>query len=119
MTSIAEGVIDGTGIFSGGFGKDRPTSGNWAQFNPKFSRPGGRFGGIVSGAYQIGKFLLKNNRKLTKAASAGIGYGAATSNRRGLRYASNYQYSKALRAKKQYRNRKRSRGQHNCCCCCS
>ncbi len=110
---IYEPVQDGTGVFSGGVGKDSPYGKQTGQFRPKLFGRAGRFGPVISGAKYIGRYFRKNPRFGARigavAGGAGVKY-----------YASQSKYRQALRTtqSRSYRswryNKYRSR---NCCCC--
>ena len=117
--AIYEPIIDSTGIYSGGVGKDAPYGKATGLYKPKIPGPGGRLGGLIQGASKVGNFLFANKRKLQGPAVV-IG---------GHLVASNYKQHKALRAtstgkysrrgSRQNPNRRSGkRSKHICCGCC-
>ncbi len=111
--AIYEPILDGYGIY-GSLGKDFP-----AMPNQRFFKPGGRFGGIVQGAYTIGRHLFKNRKFYTKVGSLGAGYAVsnasnARTNRQQKAFRTTNQYNNRFR---RYSKRARDRGGHCSCCC--
>ena len=51
------------------------TSGNIRNFKPRFHGSGGRFGSVIQGAFQVGKFLWKNRRVIQGPSIVGAGAG--------------------------------------------
>ncbi len=97
--------LDGSGIYSGGTGRDVGYGKSTQLFKPRFQRFGGRLGAIVGGIQAIGRFTRKYRKPIT-----GIGVVAAGEAVR--RYGtSNRKQQQALRARQfnGYRRRRKQK----------
>ncbi len=109
--AIYEPIQHGAGIYSGDFGRERPTSGNWANFKPKFSRGRGRFGGVISAGYRTARYFKKNRNAYTVVGSIAAGAG--------IRHATSGKYQKAFHPGKYLYNSSRRNSKRRTCCCCT
>ena len=90
------------------------------QFQPRFSSTGSRLGGIVSGAYQIGRFLFKNRRLIQgpTVVATGAGLSAGSTGLDDLVGQTNNQFGKTYRTNHiVIRGNGRRRKRHHMCCC--
>ncbi len=109
--AIYEPIQDGTGVYSGGVGKDSPYGKATGLYTPRLAGSRSRVGTIIEGM-RFGYRAIRKHYKL----STGIGVIATGA---GVRYATKGTYRKALRQRKSvYNNRRRSRKQNNSNCCC-
>ncbi len=98
--------------FTIGIGKDVPAMGPFKSYSPRLA---GRGGGIVQGAYTLGRHVYRHYRKYTKLGSAIAGAGVAQY----AKNSSSYNYRQTLRTKNKYKSSFRSRApKQNCKCCC-
>ncbi len=103
-----------TGIYGSGVGKDFPAMGPFRNFQPRILGPGGRFGGIVSGAYTLGKFLWKNRRKIQGTAIVATGAGVA-----GIKYGkTNGKFRQTYSTNGFYNRRSHKYNTTDVCHCC-
>ncbi len=97
------------------------TSGPVKFYKPNIIRAGTRYGGIVQGAYQAGRYLYRHYKAVTGISSIGIGAGLSGIDLN--ENAPNNKYSQALRTTRKRSNRNRRykvNGQHCRCqprCC--
>ncbi len=107
--ALYEPVQDGTGVFSGGVGKDSPYGKATGLFKPRLSGNKGRIGTIVSGINYGSRYFRKNPRFAGRIAA--VATGAA------VRYASSGKYQKAFYPGQSVRNYSRKRKQYHSCKC--
>ncbi len=115
--TLYEPALDGSGIFSGGVGKDSPY-GKQTAF-PRYSmlpRGRGRIGSIVQGAYYVGRYFRKNPRFGARIGAVVTGAGVRHFYGSNARTNKHYQ---TLRAKgKQFGYKRKSKYNNTHCCCC-
>ncbi len=113
--TIYEPIMDGTGVFSGGIGKDAPYGKQTGLFKPNISKPGGgRAQAIIAGARAGYNYFKKNPRFVARigavAGGAVVRYASDNTKRKTLRSVQSDFYSS-----RSYRNKVHG-GQ--CCCRC-
>ncbi len=109
--AIYEPTIQGTGIFSGGVGKDSPYGKSTGLFKPQYHRFSGRFGGIGTAIKFAGRYFQKNPR--FGARIGAVAGGAA------VKYATSGKYGKTYRSvqSRQRGFRKYNKPDNRDCCC--